>query len=100
MGFSPGVGLLVQALDVGLELGPVDPPYSSAPDLDGGQLSRPHQRIDLRDAHAQIGGHILEREKARLDLRARFLCSRLARHGPTIPADGDRYMDLTMFAAV
>lgn len=64
---SPFACLVVQPLDVVLELLTVDPPHTATPDLDGRQLARAHQRVDLRDAHAEIGGDIFEREQARLD---------------------------------
>jgi hypothetical protein len=56
---GPSLGLVVEPLDVGLELALVDPPDAAAPDLDGGELARPDERVDLGDAHAQVGGDVL-----------------------------------------
>ena len=55
----PFLGLLVEPFDVGLELSLVDAPHSPATDLDRGELARSHERVDLRDADAQVGGNVL-----------------------------------------
>ena len=66
MRLSPGLGLLVKALDVGLELLAVHPPDPSSADLDGRKLTGSHECVDLRNRDAEIRGHIVEREKPRL----------------------------------
>jgi hypothetical protein len=43
MRLGPRSGLVVETLDVGLELVPVDPPDATAADLDGGELSGANQ---------------------------------------------------------
>jgi hypothetical protein len=98
--FSPRLGLLVKFLDVGLELLPVDSPHPAPPDLYRRQIARTDQRVHLRNADAQIGGYVLEREEAGLDLGSGLFGRRLPWHGPRIPADEDGYMDLGLFAAV
>ena len=100
MCFSPRLGLFVQLLDVDLELLSIDSPYSAAPDLDGGELAGPDQCVDLRDAHAQISGDVVEREEAGLDLGTRLFGRRLPWHGARITADNDGYMVLALFATV
>ena len=100
MRFSPLLRLFVEAFDVRLELVPIDSPDATAADLDGGQFSRANQCVHLRNAHAEIRGHILEGQESRLDLRTRLFGRGLTWHQPRIPADGDGYMDLAMFAAV
>ena len=100
MRFSPRLSLFVQFLDVGLELLPVDPPHAATADLDGRELARPHQRVDLGNADAQIGGDVFEREEPGLDLGTRLICRRLSWHRARITAEDDGYMDLALFAAV
>jgi len=90
----------VEPLDIGLELLPVDAPHAPAPDLDRRELSGPDQRVDLRNTHAEVGGHILEGQETRLDLTTRLVCRGLAWHRTRIPRNGDGYMDLAMFAAI
>lgn len=100
MRFSPRLGFLMQAIDVGLQLLAVDSPDPTAADLDGGELARTHEGIDLRDADAQIGGYVFERQETRLDVWSRLFCRRLAWHRRRIPTNRDGYMDLTLFAAI
>ena len=61
----PFVGLMVEAFDVRLELQAIDPPDAPTPDLDRGELTRPHQRIDLGDAHVEVVGHVFKRHEPR-----------------------------------
>ena len=91
MFFSPRHGFFVQALDVLLELLSVHAPHPAAPDLDGRQLSRTHERINLGDAHTQIFRHVVQGEKSRLDLGHRR---------STIAADEVGYLNLKAFALV
>ena len=100
MSLSPLLGLIMEPLDVGLELVAVNAPDAPASDLDRGQAPGPDQRVDLGNAHAQIRGDVLEGQEPRLHLRTRFFRGRLTWHGPRIPTDGDRVMDLMMFATV
>lgn len=88
--FRPLLGLLVKSLDVLLQLAPIDPPHASAPDLDRRKLAGAHERVDLGDADAQIGGHVVQCEEARLDLG----------HRQTIAADRAGYLNLRAFALV
>ena len=100
MRFSPRLRLLVKLLDVSLELFSIDPPHPPAPDLYGGQLARPNERVDLGNADAEIRGHVFQREETGLDLGTRLFSRRLPWHGPRITAEDDGYMDLGLFAAV
>ena len=60
MGARPFSGLIVESFDVCLELIAIDPPDAPAAYLDGGKSSGPHQRVHLRNAHAEIDRHVLE----------------------------------------
>jgi hypothetical protein len=100
---GPRLGLFVEPVDERLELLAVHPPDATAPDLDRGELARPDESVDLRNAHAQIGRDIVERQEARLDLgpfRPLVPSGIPARHAPTIAAVDDGYMDLASFALV
>jgi hypothetical protein len=100
---GPRFRLLVEPVDERLELPSVDPPHAPAPDLDRGKLARPDERVDLRNAHAQIGRDVVEGQEARLDLGALLplVTSDIpAGHAPTIAAVEDGYMDLASFALV
>ena len=96
---GPLFRLLVKPLDVGLELPPVDPPHAAAPDLDRGEIARSHQGVDLRDAHGQIGGHVLEREEAGL-YRRPLGGVVLLRHRVKLSPDCVRFINLNAFAYV
>ena len=100
MCLSPVLGVCVELLDVCIELLPVDPPHPAPTDLDGRELARSDERVHLRDAHAEVGRNVLEREEPRLYLRTRLFGRRLTWHGPRITADDDGYVDLKLFAAV
>ncbi len=100
---GPRLRLFVEPVDERLELLSVDPPDATAPDLDRGELARPDERVDLRNAHAQIGRDVVERQEARLDLGpfwALVPSDIPAGHTPTIAAVDDGYMDLALFALV
>ncbi len=105
MFFSPALGLRLQAIDVFVELFAVNAPHAPPSDLDRRKVARPNERVDLRDADRQIGGHVLEREQARLESRSggappTLLRTLAGRHGRTI-APGDREnLDLSSFARV
>lgn len=81
MSLSPRLGLLVEPFDVCLQLLPVDPPHAASADLYSGELSGSNERVHLGNAHAEVRGHVLEREEAGLDLGTRLLCRRLPWHG-------------------
>jgi hypothetical protein len=102
MGLGPLLSLVVQPVDVGLELGLVDTPNAAPADLDRGQLARANERVDLRDADAQVGGDVLEREEAWLDGRLVPATSRAGfrAHAPKIAPCRDELLDLTLFAIV
>lgn len=59
MSLRPLLCLLVEAFDVGIELGPVHAPDTPPADLDGGELAGTNQRVDLRHAHRQVSRHVL-----------------------------------------
>jgi hypothetical protein len=63
---GPFRGLLVESVDVGVQLPLVDPPNSSPTELYRRELPGPDEGIDLRGAHAEIGGDVFESEEARL----------------------------------
>lgn len=63
----PFVGFLVEALDIRLQLPAIDPPDASSTDLDGGQLARPHERVDLGHADVEEVGNVFERHEARFN---------------------------------
>lgn len=100
MRLSPLLSFLLQPLDVSVELLAVHPPDTSASDLDGGQLGRADEGIDLRDADAQVGRNVFQREEAGLYLRTRLFGRRGAWHRPRITGNSDGCMDLALFAAV
>jgi hypothetical protein len=102
MRFRPFMSLLVEAFDVGLELRLVDPPHASAPDLDGRKLAGANERVDLRNAHAQVGRDVLEREETRLDGRPVPAASRAGfrAHLAKIAPCKREFLDLTLFANV
>lgn len=98
MFLGPDRGLLVEALDVSLELGSVDAPDPTTTDLYRGQIPRADQRVDLRNAHAEVGRHVLEGEETGLD-GARALLVLLG-HRATLPPAPSRNVDLDPFAYV
>ena len=90
MVLRPLLGLFVEPVDVFLELTPIDPPHPAPPDLDSGELAGTDERIDLRHADAQVGGHVVQGEEARFDLG----------HRRTIAAVRVGYLNLRTFALV
>jgi hypothetical protein len=64
---GPFVGFLVEALDVRLKLPSINPPDASSTDLDGGQLARAHERVDLGHADVEEVGNVFERHEARFN---------------------------------
>ena len=100
---GPRLGLFVEPVDERLELLAIDPPDAPTPDLDRGELARPDEGVDLRNAHAQIGRDVVEGQEARLDLGpfwALVASDIPVGHAPTIAAVDDGYMDLASFAVV
>lgn len=65
IGFRPSLGFLVELLDVGLELRPIDPPDTSASYLDRRETPRSNERIDLRTANVENLGNVFEGQKPR-----------------------------------
>jgi hypothetical protein len=88
----PLLCLLVKPLDIRLELLAVDAPHASSAELDRRQAPRANQRIYLRNAHLEVGRHVLKREKTRLYIRV----GHLRRVAPEPP----RYLDSSSFAFV
>lgn len=68
MRLGPLLSLLVEPLDVRLELVAVDAPHASSTELDRGKVTRSDERVDLRNAHVQKRGDVVQREKTGLDL--------------------------------
>ena len=60
---SPLSGVIPQHLDVLGQVLLVDPPHSAMADLEGAQLTRPHQRVDLRQLDVEDVGHFLWAEQ-------------------------------------
>ena len=102
---GPLLSVLMEFVEVGIQLIPIYPPHAPASQLDGGKAARADQGIDLRNAHAQIVGHVFEREESGLQGRLSCLLSALGsalRGGHRLkiaPARG-RYLDLASFAPV
>src|SRR4029453_19397411 len=63
----PVGGLLVHALDVGVELETVHTPHATPAQLDRRKLAAADQRIDLGDPDIEDRGHILQRVEPGLD---------------------------------
>lgn len=61
----PLLGLLLLSLYKRFEFSLVDAPDPAAPELQAGKLAGTAERVDLRNAHAQIGRDILESHEAR-----------------------------------
>src|SRR5690625_1689986 len=59
-----GAGAGVLPLDVLLEHHGLDPPHASATDLNGGQVTRPHERARLRHGDRQLLGDVRKGEEA------------------------------------
>jgi hypothetical protein len=59
MFLGPRLGLLMQTVDERLELFTVHPPHASSSYLDRRELARTDERVDLRNAHAQVGRDVL-----------------------------------------
>ena len=95
---GPCTRLFVKPLHVSLELVPIDAPHPPAPDLDRRQVARSNEGVDLRDADAQVGGDVFEREEARLDGPATLLV--LLGHRAKLSPASLRIPDLTTFAYV
>ena len=95
---GPRTRFFVQPLDVRLELVPIDPPHSSAADLDRRQVPRSNERIDLRNADAQVGRDIFEREEAGLDGPSALLV--LLGHRANLSPASLGILDLKVFACV
>ena len=104
MFLGPGLSFFMESIQVGVELIPVDPPHAPAPELDGRQVSRTNQGIDLRNADTQVIGYVFERQVSRLESGLCWLGalgSALRRgHLPKIAPGEGRYLDLVSFAAV
>ena len=102
MRLGPSLRFVVKPVDVGLELRLVHPPDAATADLDRGELARANERVDLGDADAQIGGDVLEREKAWLDGRLVPATSRAGfrAHLPKIAPSRGGLLDLALFAIV
>lgn len=96
---SPLLGFFMEALHIVVQLLTVHPPHAAAADLYRRQLSRTHERVDLGHADTQIGRHVIEGEKARLDLDL-AIAGGLFWHRKTIAADDGGYLHLESFAAV
>lgn len=81
MSLGPLACFFVKPFYVGLELGLVDAPDTSAADLYSGELSRSDQRVGLGHTDCQIRSHVFKRKESRRDGRTWFLARRLAHGG-------------------
>ena len=102
---GPLLRFLVEFVEIGVELIPVDPPHAPAPQFDGGETSGPNQGVDLRHADAEVIGHVFKREEPWLQGRLGSLLSALGSalwwgHPMKIAPPDDRYLDLVPFAPV
>jgi hypothetical protein len=67
MQLGPFRGFPVKPVDVAVQFPLVDPPNAASAELYGGELAGPHEGIDLRGAHAEIGGDVFESEETGLN---------------------------------
>jgi hypothetical protein len=67
MQLGPLRGLLVKPIDVGVQLPLVDAPNTTSTELYRRKLPGPNEGIDLRGAHAEIGGDVFESQEAGFD---------------------------------
>lgn len=101
MSLRPFLSLLVKALDVGLELRPVDTPHAPPSDLDRRELSGADQGVDLGNADREIRRYVFQSEKARFDLGSAVAGAGVGLgHPATIAPDHLGYLHLASFAAV
>lgn len=101
MSLRPLLSLLVKTLHIGLELGAVDAPYAPSSDLDGRELSRPDQGVDLGHADGQVSRHIFQSEEPGLDVGSAVAGAGVGLgHLVTIAPDRLGYLHLASFAAV
>ena len=97
---SPFERFFMQPLDIRLELVAIDPPDSSTTDLYRRETPGSHQRVHLRDAHAEIGSDVIEGQKTRLDLCLRALIGRIVlRHRPNLTVGHVEFLDLAFVCA-
>ncbi len=69
MSIYPLLGFAAEPIHIGVELTTVNSPDAATPDLYPGQLIGADQRVDLADAHRQVGRNVIEGEQAGLDNR-------------------------------
>ena len=105
MFLSPRLSFLMQPIEIGVELVAIDSPDPSAPKFDRRQITGTHERVDLRDAHAQVIRNVLEGQVAGLESRLNrgfgaFWSALRRGHRPKIAPPDDRYLDLFPFAPV
>ena len=70
MRLGPGLGFLVEPLDIGFQLLAVDPPHTSSPQLDARKVTGADECVGLRNAHIQVRGDVFEGQEPGLDPRS------------------------------
>lgn len=103
MRFGPGLGFLVEPLDIGLQLVAVNPPHASSPQLDRRKATGADERVDLGNAHVQVRGDVLEGQEPGLGPRSVWCTLGLCALGAHIPHDSTvtrRSLYLSLFDSV
>lgn len=95
---GPGLSLLVETIDIGLELSFVDSPDAPPTYLDSRQFPRADEGIHLGNADTEVRGNVVQREKPRFDRR--FLGSVVFGHLGKLPPQCHRSLHLRPFASV
>lgn len=103
MRLGPGLGFLVEPLDIGLQLIAVDPPHTSSPQLDARKITGANERVGLRNAHIQVRGDVFESQEPGLGLRSAWWTLGLCALGAHVSHDSTvtcRSLYLSQFGSV
>lgn len=95
--------VLMQPVDVGVQLCSVDAPHATPSDLHCREITRSNKGIDLRHAHVEVRGDVLQSKQAWLDARSpasflRFLHDRW--HDLRITLSSHCFLALSPFSDV
>jgi hypothetical protein len=86
----------MEAFEVRLELVAINTPNPATADLDGWERSRANERVNLRNAHVEVGSDVLQGQETGFK-RGRAL---VRSHGPRITAGARRYVDWSTFTSI